>query len=44
MAPQRVPEMFDPRVFSAAQEVIRQEPLARDVEVVDARARVTDAT
>ncbi|WP_331728222.1 hypothetical protein [Streptomyces sp. NBC_01176] len=44
MPPQRVPEMSDPRVFFAAQEVIRQELLARGVEVVDVRARVTDAT
>lgn len=42
MPPQRVPGMSDPRVFLAAQDVIRGELAARGVEIVDVRARVTD--
>ncbi len=43
LPPQRVPGMSDPRVFFAAQDVIGAEITARGVEIVDLRARVTDA-
>ncbi|MEV6613198.1 hypothetical protein AB0N31_04810 [Streptomyces sp. NPDC051051] len=42
LPPQRVPEMSDPRVFFAAQDVIAAELAARGVETVDLRPRVTD--
>ncbi|MGW1045387.1 hypothetical protein [Streptomyces sp. NPDC002547] len=44
MPPQRVPGMSDPRVFFAAQDVVRAELDARNVELVDVRARVTDGS
>ncbi|MFE9449972.1 hypothetical protein [Streptomyces sp. NPDC006739] len=44
LPPQRVPGMSDAQVFFAAQEVIRAELAARGVEIVDLRARVTDAS
>jgi len=44
MPPQRVPGMSDPQVFMAAQDVVRRELLTYGVEIVDLRARVTDAT
>ncbi|MFD4575728.1 hypothetical protein ACFWNK_24540 [Streptomyces sp. NPDC058417] len=44
LPPQRVPPMSDARVFTAAQEVVRTELAARGVEIVDLRARVTDAS
>ncbi|MFJ8331587.1 hypothetical protein [Streptomyces sp. NPDC094437] len=43
LPPQRVPGMSDPRVFHAAQDVIAAELTARGVELIDLRARVTDA-
>ena len=44
MPPQRVPGMSDPMVFMAAQETIRRALVVLGVEIVDLRARVTDAT
>ncbi|BCJ65761.1 hypothetical protein [Polymorphospora rubra] len=44
MPPQRVPGMADPAVFMAAQETVRRALVERGVEIVDLRARVTDAT
>jgi hypothetical protein len=43
LPPQRVPGQSDPLVFMAAQESIRRAVLALGVEVVDLRARTTDA-
>lgn len=44
MPPQRVPPLSDPEVFLAAQETIRRAVTALDVEVIDLRARITDAS
>ncbi|WP_029900255.1 SGNH/GDSL hydrolase family protein [Nocardia brasiliensis] len=44
LPPQRVPPLADPAVFLAAQETIRRAVTALGVEVVDLRARITDAT
>ncbi|MGY4981845.1 hypothetical protein ACWCYL_32695 [Streptomyces sp. 900105755] len=44
MPPQRVPGMSDPAVFFAAQDIIGTELIARGVELIDLRARVTDGT
>jgi hypothetical protein len=44
MPPQRVPDMADPQVFQAAQDVIRHALDDLGVEIVDLRARVTDET
>ncbi|WP_327406845.1 hypothetical protein OG194_46865 [Streptomyces sp. NBC_01288] len=44
LPPQRVPGMSDPNVFFAAQDILVTELSARDVELVDLRARVTDTT
>lgn len=44
LPPQRVPDMADPEVFQAAQEVLRRALLDLGVEIVDLRARVTGET
>jgi len=43
LPPQRVPSMSDPEIFMAAQETMRRALDALDVEIIDLRARVTDA-
>lgn len=43
LPPQRVPGQADPAVFMAAQETVRRAVAALDVEIVDLRARTTDA-
>jgi hypothetical protein len=43
LPPQRVPAMADPQVFAAAQDTLAAALTARGVEIVDVRARVTDA-
>lgn len=44
LPPQRVPPLSDPEVFLAAQETIRRAVAALDIEVIDLRARITDAS
>ncbi|MEV6561614.1 hypothetical protein AB0M22_38255 [Nocardia sp. NPDC051756] len=44
LPPQRVPPLSDPEVFLAAQESIRRAVDALDIEVIDLRARITDAS
>ncbi|HEV2888655.1 MAG TPA: hypothetical protein VGX49_17225 [Jatrophihabitans sp.] len=44
LPPQRVPAMSDPQVFLAAQDTIARTLGPLEVEIVDLRARVTDAT
>jgi hypothetical protein len=44
LPPQRVPRQSDPAIFMAAQESVRRAVDALGVEVVDLRARTTDAT
>lgn len=44
MPPQRVPGQSDPSVFMAAQESVRRAVVELGIEVVDLRARMTDAS
>ena len=44
LPPQRVPAMSDPQVFLAAQETVAASLVPLGVELIDLRARVTDAT
>ncbi|WP_408662793.1 hypothetical protein [Jatrophihabitans sp.] len=44
LPPQRVPAMSDPQVFLAAQDTVAASLVPLGVELVDLRARVTDAT
>ncbi|MBF6061244.1 hypothetical protein IU500_15905 [Nocardia terpenica] len=44
LPPQRVPGQSDPEVFLAAQDCVRRALLGLDIEIVDLRERITDAS